>query len=262
MKTFKNFWAYLEKGTKLQHMFQGKVSFTTLNKRTRAWMVLHPESSYGYDPEYPITAYIMEYGNNMGVHKDSKYTVDKVPPLKKEFRTLAVKGSVWEVTQDLSLEGYSKKPIKLKKGTRLTIADNKMKQGGWPLFLWLQVEAGAFKEPWDKPFYKNQMVDELPAQEVSHYLKLISAGKPKTYWRLLDHEGNKVTPKRFKNLGAVKASVRVRLGLVKESDEVPYWLENSRPEHFKRWKAVEFDHATDKELSHEDLSDWVFITAL
>lgn len=109
----------------------------------------------------------------------------------------------------------------------------------------------------------------IPAKEASAYLKLVTAGKTKTYWKIEDSEGKAFVDKRFANLGNLKSSLRVRFGLVQEKDTageyIPYWVQYdgyNRPDTSKGIFAVEYDHATDKELRREDMQEFLFISII
>ena len=110
----------------------------------------------------------------------------------------------------------------------------------------------------------------IPAKEVSQYLKLVTPGKIKTYWRMETADGELHVKKNFATLSALKASVRVRFNLHKSQDEdayTPEWLENDsgwmkRPDHTKGVWAVQYDHATKKEVAREDLLGMVIAAAL
>lgn len=215
--------------------------------------------------------YFMRQGSMVycwAVEPENTYEVLKFPSLSREFTSLAVKGSVWEFERDWVFQGYdaTAKTYTIPAGTRITIANNKMQIGcGYNYHLeekHLQIE--------QNPAFNMFGGRVVPAREVAAYLKLVTPGKVKTYWRLEKEDGTQHVKKNFTTLSAVKASVRVRYNLVKQTndnDSVPYWLENDggyydKPNREEGIFAVQYDHATKKEISREDLRDYVFLTLL
>ena len=106
---------------------------------------------------------------------------------------------------------------------------------------------------------------------MSHYLKLVKAGKVKTYWTIEHSDGSKITTKKFENIGRVKSSCRVRFKLVKESGnddtDPPQWLVESSqfavtPDASKGLWAVHYDAATKTEIEREDLSSYLMMAVL
>ena len=205
------------------------------------------------------------------VEPNNTYEVLKFPSLSREFTSLAVKGSVWEFERDWVFQGYdaTAKIYTIPAGTRITIANDKMMMGcGYNYHVeekHLQIE--------QNPAFNMFGGRVVPAREVAAYLKLVKPGKVKTYWRLEKEDGTQHVKKNFASLSAVKASVRVRFGLVKvnydneDSAYVPEWLDNSdgwmdKPDHQKGVWAVQYDHATKKEIAREDLKSMVIMAVL
>ena len=222
------------------------------------------------------------YQGNTWRFADDKtaFTEVKIPAMKKEFVTLAVKGSEWEFERDWTFNGWvdhGTEEHTIPAGTRVKIIDQKMRLAWYSpqekcivAELAPGLEYFAERQYFTKNIMENAVV-YLPAKEASAYLKLVTAGKAKTYWKIEDTAGNAFVDKRFANLGNVKASLRVRYGLVKEAEDatdddyIPEWVqydEYEKPSREKGIWAVHYDHATNKEIAREDMVSYVFLAAL
>jgi len=212
------------------------------------------------------------------VDAKTAFTEVKIPAMKKEFVTLAVKGSEWEFERDWTFNGWvddGTKEHTVPAGTRVKIIDQKMRLAWYkPQEKCIVAEMAPGLEILSTRTYQGGKMIRgafIPAKEASAYLKLVSAGKAKTYWKIEDNDGNAFVDKRFANLGNVKASLRVRYGLVKEAEDatdddyIPEWVqydEYEKPNRERGIWAVHYDHATDKELDREDMVPYVFLAAL
>lgn len=221
----------------------------------------------------------INYQGNIWRFKNIKgaFTEIKIPAMKKEFVTLAVKGSEWEFERDWSFNGWvrdSGKTYTVPAGTRVKIIDSKMRLSWYaPQEKCIVCEIGPGLEMFSASSYvaSTMIVGAfLPAKEVSGYLKLVTAGKAKTYWKMENSEGTAFVDKRFANIGNLKSSLRVRFGLVqpKSDDEdacPPEWTTwdgYERPDTDKGVWAVQYDHATDTVLERQDMSKFLTITFL
>jgi hypothetical protein len=193
------------------------------------------------------------------------YEVLKFPPMTREFTSLAVKGSVWEFERDWIFQGYDASPkiYTIKAGTKITIANNKMPLRG------TYSHQEKYIEIVPDPIFEIFGNNFIPAKEVSAYLKLVTAGKVKTYWRLEKADGTQWIKKNFGNLGNVKASIRVRFNLVKPVDDeyFPDHLDNSygwmeRPNMAEGVFAVQYNHASKKEIFREDMQSYIMTAVL
>ncbi len=224
----------------------------------------------------------MLYKGNTWLFENSKtaFTEIKIPSLKKEFVTLAVKGSEWEFERDWTFNGWVDKgevEHTIPAGTRVKIIDQKMRLAWYhPQEKCIVAELAPGLEVFaERQYFTGNIMENavvhIPAREASQYLKLVNAGKPKTYWKMEDNNGNAFVDKRFATLGNLKSSLRVRFGLVKEAEDatedeyIPEWVqfdEYDRPDREKGIWAVHYDHATDKELDREDMIPYVFLATL
>lgn len=212
-------------------------------------------------------------------NSNAAFTEVKIPALKKEFRTLAVRGSEWEFEKDWTFNGWVDNGTvehTIPAGTRVKIIDDKMRLAWYsPQEKCIVSEISPGLEPFAEREYftKNIMKDAkvyIPAREASGYLKLVKAGKTKTYWKMEDSKGNAFVDKRFANLGNLKSSLRVRFNLVKydpnEPDEyIPEWIiydESDPPDVSKGVFAIQYDHATDKEIKREDMKPFLSMAIL
>lgn len=208
----------------------------------------------------------------------TSFTEVKIPAMKKEFVTLAVKGSEWEFERDWTFNGWvddGTKEHTVPAGTRVKIIDQKMRLA-WhkPQEKCIVAEMAQGLEIFAQHTYTGSRMIRgafIPAKEASAYLKLILAGKAKTYWKMEDSEGNAWVDKRFATLGNLKSSLRVRFALVKdtfdadEDERIPEWVQfdgYKRPDTSKGVFAVHYDHATDQEISREDMSRFLVISFL
>jgi hypothetical protein len=216
--------------------------------------------------------------------KDSKNAFAsevKIPTLKKEFVTLAVKGSEWEFTQDWTFNGYvnlfgkgNNQFHTIPAGTRVKIVDNKMRMAWYsPQEKCIVAELAPGLEVFaDRQYFTGNIIENapvhIPAREASQYLKLVKAGKAKTYWKMEDSQGNAWVNKRFATLGNLKSSLRVRFGLVRGQgydDDAPEWVQfdgYERPDTSKGVFAVHYDHATDAEIERQDMSKFLVVSFL
>lgn len=204
----------------------------------------------------------------------------------KEFRTKATKGSTWRFTKDWTFAGYDGTLVEhtIPAGTEFTIKNNKtpMVYFGYTPYgspevglHWnekgLEIEHNEFLAQFFKlsPY---QNVQYLPMKEVSAYVELVSEGQRKVYWVIENSNGERIVDKRFKNLGNVKSSLRVRGGLVRidetgsYDDQPDYWFEGDNEWGDNQFSngvwAVQYDHGTDKEISREDMLEYMTIAKL
>lgn len=280
-------WVYLKPGTTgsiLRHG-QGKkaYTFTEADCRYRFYAQQYPTWNGGSPANNPPTVRWHVYHN--GEYwwlDDGKAAVAKelkIPSLKKEFVTLAVKGSEWEFERDWTFSGYVELFAKnnmvehtIPAGTRVKIIDNKMRMGWYaPMEKCIVAELTPELSMFAYRTYTNGKDVEgafIPAKEASQYLKLVTAGKAKTYWKIEDNEGKAFVDKRFTTLASIKSSLRFRYNLVNTDDldsGLPEWAgyENyEKPDKEKGIWAVHYDHATDKELDREDMIPYVFLATL
>jgi hypothetical protein len=269
-------WAMIKPGTVVHGMGwknEGKThTFTEADTKLR----------YSVYEEYHKGGYVwaVTYNEHTWRFENSKtaFTDVKIPAMKKEFVTLAVKDSEWEFERDWTFNGWvddGTKEHTVPAGTRVKIIDQKMRLAWYkPQEKCIVAEMSKGLEIFaERTYTGGRMIRGafIPAKEASQYLKLISAGKAKTYWKIEDNEGNAFVDKRFANLGNVKASLRVRYGLVKEAEDatddeyIPEWVqygEYEKPNRERGIWAVHYDHATNKELDREDMISYVFLAAL
>ncbi len=226
--------------------------------------------------------WVVTYKGNYWLFEDAKnaFTEVKIPPLKKDFVTLAVKGSEWEFERNWTFNGWvdhGDVEHTIPAGTRVKIVDNKMRLAWYsPQEKCIVAELAPGLEVFaERQYFTGNIMENavvhIPAREASQYLKLVNAGKPKTYWKMEDNSGNAFVDKRFATLGNLKSSLRVRFGLVKEAEDatddeyIPEWVqfdEYDRPDREKGIWAVHYDHATNKELDREDMIPYVFLATL
>lgn len=270
MKKNKTQWAEFDPGTQVIDDNRDERPKFTFTKKTKALLNIWKAESHWDKKDYKCKiGDIITIGGcpempRFIVLPGTPYNLITVSPVKKEFKTSAVKDSTWEFTDTVSLYIHITKPDPVygknyyeyisiernfSKGTKLTVINNKMVIARFGLYRMLHLNVSINGE---------KML--IPAGELSQYIKMITAGKTKTYWRLLDKENNQVTQKRFSDLGKVKASARVRRDLVENTG--PDWLDTSNPEIFNDWVAVQYDYSTDKELQREELKDWLFIQSI
>lgn len=222
------------------------------------------------------------YKGNTWLFENSKtaFTEIKIPSLKKQFTTLAVKGSEWEFERDWVFNGWvddGTAEHTIPAGTRVKIVDQKMRLAWYhPKEKCIVAELNSGLEVFaDRRYFagliKENAVVHIPAREASQYLKLVTAGKAKTYWKMEDSEGNVFINKRFANLGNLKSSLRVRFALVKDTndddddDYLPEWVtydDYDRPDTSNGIFAVQYDHATDKEIHREDMKEFLLEAVL
>lgn len=225
---------------------------------------------------------VIHKGNSWVINDIKTSTVEiKIPPMKKEFVTLAVKNSEWEFERDWTFNGWGNDRdavYTIPAGTRIKLVDDKLR-----LEWYNSTEKCLICEPDPavSMFHVQNYVRgggyakivthaAIPAKEASNYLKLVTAGKVKTYWKMEDSEGNAFVDKRFATLGNLKSSLRVRFGLVKEDrnnedESAPYWIAYDgfkRPDTDKGVFAVEYEHATNKELTRQDMSKFLVVSFL
>lgn len=236
-----------------------------------------------YENDYRVgEVWTVTYKGNTWRFADAKtaFTEVKIPAMKKEFVTLAVKGSEWEFERDWTFNGWvdhGTKEHTIPAGTRVKIIDQKMRLAWYsPQEKCIVAELTPGLEPFaERQYFTGNIMENavayLPAKEASAYLKLVTAGKAKTYWKIEDNDGNAFVDKRFANIGNVKASLRVRYGLVKEAEDatdddyIPEWVQYDqyeKPDRERGIWAVHYDHATNKELDREDMVPYVFLAAL
>lgn len=207
----------------------------------------------------------------------------KIPPMSREFLSLAVKDSVWEFERDWTFQGYdgSTKKYTVPAGTQITIADNKMKVHYFGDYHHSEKAFRIKNEPtlaaaFQTKFWNSTEIEVwVPAKEASGYLKLVKAGKTKTYWKLLKSDGSALTNKNFANLGNAKSSARYHFGMIKSdddpnnyADQPDYWVASGDYNDFEKADlsegviAVQYDHATKTEIAREDLSLWLVMSKM
>ncbi len=224
--------------------------------------------------------WVVNYKGNSWTFEDIKnaFAEVKIPSLKKEFVTLAVKGSEWEFDQDWTFNGWVDRgevEHTIPAGTRVKIIDQKMRMAWYsPQEKCIVAELAPGLEVFaERQYFTGNIMENavvhIPAREASQYLKLVTAGKSKTYWKMEDSDGNTWVDKRFATLGNLKSSLRVRFGLVKDSDDpdeaAPYWVQHDgydKPDTEKGVFAVHYDHATDTLIERQDMSKFLVISFL
>lgn len=224
--------------------------------------------------------WVVNYQGNSWRFENSKtaFTEIKIPAMKKEFVTLAVKGSEWEFERDWTFNGwvdYGMKQHTIPAGTRVKITDNKMRLAWYtPQEKCIVAELAPGLEVFAASSYTSGRTIAgafIPAKEASGYLKLVTAGKTKTYWKIEDNAGNAFVDKRYADLGNVKSSLRVRFGLVQEKPDatddeyIPEWVQYDgydRPDTDNGVWAVQYDHATGAVLEKQDMSKFLTISFL
>lgn len=207
------------------------------------------------------------------IDKDTQYEKITIPAMSREFAAMAVKGSVWEFERDWTFQGYDAAPnvYTIKAGTEIKLASSKMQFRGCNFAIeekFLEIEPNAAFNMFRGEYLPPGRF--VPAKEASQYLKLVTPGKIRTYWRMEQDDGTQHVKKNFATLSALKASVRVRFNLHKPLDNdayAPEWIDNDsgwmkRPDHQKGVWAVQYDFATKMELAREDIIGMVIAAAL
>lgn len=191
----------------------------------------------------------------------------KVPSLTKDRRAILVNNSVWEVDEDLMLfvDRVDSVPFKetridltIPKGMQIKIIKAKS-----AVQYKLCMEACIIVEMDEVQYW-------LPKRFIGG-MTCVEQGAQKTYWRMLDKHGELVRKKRYKNLAAIKGSVRIITGVLTVDDssgeDGPWWLDgaaaapgftsgDSDLETFDDWVAVEYAAVGDVELQRVELAEW------
>ena len=256
--------------------------------KTHTFSELDTKIRYSVEYEYifgerpdgvPKYEWRVAYQGRWWIFENSKtaFTEVKIPALKKEFVSLAVKGSEWEFERDWTFNGWvdtGRTEHTIPAGTRVKIKDNKMRLAWFsPQEKCIVAEPAPGLEIFETSSYTGGRVIVgafIPAREASGYLKLITPGTTKTYWKMEDSEGKPFVDKRFATLANLKSSLRIRFNLVKEnpnnSDEyIPEWVTwdgYDRPDTSKGVFAVQYDHATNREIKREDMSRYLVMSFL
>jgi hypothetical protein len=204
--------------------------------------------------------------NVWAIGENTKYEKFNIPPMKREFISLAVKNSVWEFERDWTFQCYDASPniYTIKAGTRFTIVNSIMPKRGSHNYQEKHLEIDS------NPAFHMFGSQHIPAKEVSHYIKLIKPGQVKIYWRLEKTDGTQWVTKNFASIGNIKSSIRVRFNFLTPSNKdgnVPDWLDNSdnymkKPNPAEGVFAVQYDHATKKEIHRVDLLTYVMLAHL
>ncbi len=275
----KHKWVMIKPGTVIKQLYwrNERKTHTLTEDETRLRQYVEETYISGGTYDWGVT-----YQGNTWVFENSKtaFTEVKIPPLKKEFVTLAVKGSEWEFERDWTFSGWvdhGQVEHTIPAGTRVKIIDQKMRLAWYSpqekcivAELAPGLEVFAERQYFTRNIMENAVV-HLPAREASQYMKLVTAGKTKTYWKMEDSEGKAFVDKRFATLGNLKSSLRVRFALVKEAEDatedeyIPEWVQYDdydRPDTSKGVYAVHYDHATNKELAREDMSTFIAMSIL
>lgn len=201
-----------------------------------------------------------------------------MPSVPKSFRSQATKGSVWRFVRDWEFNGYDTTHAyhTIPAGTEFTVASNKTSMVYFGNSLTLGVdEKGLPIEKNDAidPFFRYDVWNKchfIPLREIVPYIELVSDGAVRVYWTIENNDGRRLVSKRYNNLGNVKASLRVRGGLVNTDpdhdvdrwfDQDNEWGTEAFPIDNGVW-AVQYDHATDTELSREDMLEYMTIAKL
>lgn len=269
-------WAMIKPGTVIKGMYrhnEGKThTFTDADTKLRYWLT---ETYYNGTDHLAIV-----YKGNTWLFEDAKnaFAEVKIPSLKKEFVTLAVKGSKWEFERNWTFNGWvdqGEVEHTIPAGTRVKIIDQKMRLAWYsPQEKCIVAELAPGLEVFaEKQYFTGNIMENaavyLPAREASQYLKLVKSGKAKTYWKMEDSDGKAFVDKRFATLGNLKSSLRVRFNLVRDSNNpdeaAPEWVQfdgYDRPDTSKGVFAVHYDHATDAEIERQDMSKFLVISFL
>ena len=202
------------------------------------------------------------------VHKDF-VTPIKVPSLTKNKRAYLVRNSEWTVDEDMPFFVSDEKDnvyhITIPAGTVVKVLNPKSKDeylfggmvGGAEKCIEVEIQNKKMKMP-------NRFIGGMTCTK---------HGNAKTYWKLLDRNGEPVRTKRYDNLGAVKSSIRIITGLVTEAyddqdNEIgPWFIDGAAAapgftagetplEYFDEWEAVEYSAVDDSVLQRVDLKDW------
>ncbi len=200
-------------------------------------------------------------------------------PLSKAFRSQATKGSRWRFVQDWTFSGYdgTSHEHTIPAGTEFEVINNKIPDvhfGSGCISNYFVDKALMVAPNPDLeqafPIDRWHKCHHIPAREVSAYVELAASGAQRIYWTIEDNTGKRLVDKRFKNIGNVKSSLRVRGGLVDADpiNDVSRWFDQGNEwgtEHFPTengvW-AVQRDHATDAEMSREDMLEYMTIAKL
>lgn len=277
----KSFWAMVKPGTVLIGTGWKLHGTTVVLKDT--------DTKFRYHITYQVCTYpairydwgLIYDGNTYIIEKpEETLTEVKIPTLSKEFQTLCVKGSEWEFETEWRFSGYvDYKQVEhvVPAGTTFKVTDKKMRlQWYSPMEKCIVADAAPGLEPlfmadWGTENYQAY----IPAREAHVHLKLVTAGKEKTYWVVEDNLGEKILTKRYGNLGNVKAALRVRGGLVRSDsslgwdDQAPEWIvdggnewgTDAMPLDNGVW-AVHYRHADNFELAREDMLEYMTMAKL
>jgi hypothetical protein len=286
----KSFWAMIKPGTVLEGKYK--------DNRGKQITLTAEETQYRYFVEYAVyhdtnwsraseshwhTTY---EGNEFKiVDPEAALTEVKLPTLSKDFVSQCVKGSVWEFETEWRFTGYvNSEQVEhvVPAGTVVKVIDQKMRLAWYsPQEKCIVAELSPGLEVFaERQFFTGNIMDGavcyVPAREAHVHLKLATAGKRKVYWLVEDNDGNKLLTKRYNNLGNVKASLRMRGGLVKINDDDDNW-DNQPPEWVaggeNEWGtaklpldkgvwAAQYDHATNTLITREDMLEYMTMAKL
>lgn len=285
----KSFWAMIKPGTVIEGKWQknqGKqVTLSEQDTRYRYYV----EYCEHYDTSYSKASdshwYTTYQGNDYKIiDAQSALTEVKLPSLSKDFVSQCVKDSKWEFESEWRFTGYvDSKQIEhvIPAGTVVKVVDQKMRLAWYsPQEKCIVAELSPGLEVFaERQYFTGNIMENavcyLPAREASVHLKLEAAGKEKTYWLVEDNTGTKLLAKRYGNLSNVKASLRMRGGLIRSDsnlgwdDQPPEWVADrdnewgseSLPMDNGIW-AVQYRHSDNVELVREDMLVYMTIAKL
>lgn len=209
----------------------------------------------------------------------------KFKPVPKSFRTQATKNSRWKFKEDWVAVGYDGTAIEVvvPEGTEITITNNKMPMKVLTADYHHQsvIEIKCDQTLADMfashGYYYAPFANMLPIKAMWDKLELVESGAERVYWIVENDNGDKLLTKRYVNLGNVKAALRMRGGLNKQSgpnddaDEdnyVPEWAESENvwgTSEFpidKGVMAVKYNHGTDQMMEREDMLEYMTMAKL
>jgi hypothetical protein len=284
----KPFWAMIKPGTVIEGRWQrNQGKQVTLGEQDTQYRY-YVEYCECHDTSYSKASdshwYTTFQGNDYKIIDAQSALIEiKIPTLSKDFASQCVRGSVWEFETEWRFTGYvDSKQIKhvIPAGTMVKVVDQKMRLAWYSpqekcivAELSPGLEVFAEREYFTGNIMKNA-VCHLPAREAHVHLKLVTAGKEKTYWMVENNAGTRLLTKRYDNLGNVKASLRMRGGLIRSDsnldcdDQPPEWI----ADHDNEWGsslpmdngvwAVQYRHSDNVSLAREDMLEYMTIAKL
>lgn len=293
-----HWWGKLQAGATVRVGHYGDFEEHTVTETDAVRRMFKTYTQYDYDTPYPYvlleeetTLYFLwplpngKYENARAKPEDVELI--KMPSVPKSFRTAATKGSTWRFKEDWTFAGYNNSftEYTIPAGTEFTIADNKMPMVYFSRGYWqgqnpcigFDEKAIRIVKPIPNMSEMFHSEEYLPLREVSAYVELVSEGQRKVYWLIENGDGERMVDKRFKNLGNVKSSLRVRGGLVRQDDDAANYNYSNQPDYWyeqdNEWDtaafptqkgvwAVQYDHGTDEEISREDMLQYMTMAKL